>query len=68
MHIQWDIRAIKGVHKWLNRIWILCHDHISACQSSSAHECSDEDKKRLVSLQHSTIKQVLNCITSLLPQ
>lgn len=54
MFIQWDIRTIKGVHRWLNRVWTITHEHINACDP---YKESDSVKK-LVSLQHKTIKQV----------
>lgn len=56
--MKWDSKAIKGMHKWLNRVWNLCHEHIDACSISSVDEGSEELYKKLVSVQHTTIKQV----------
>ncbi len=57
MFIQWDIRAIKGAHRWLNRVWSLTQDHIAACGSEM--NCGSEAlNKKLVSVQHEAIREV----------
>lgn len=62
MYIQWDIKAIKGAHRWLKRIWSLSQEHIAACDSRSGRVCRVDRtslEKKLVSVQHKTIKQVM---------
>lgn len=58
VHIQWDIKAIKGVDRWLNRIWSLTQEHVAACGSCSTTISNTDRGKKLVSAQHHTIKQV----------
>ena len=60
MSIQWDIRAIKGAHRWLNRVWALTHDHMAAvCNSSTQEGRKDTLSKQLLQAQNKAIKQVL---------
>lgn len=52
--IQWDIKAIKGVYKWLWRVWTLVQEHIKDTPNHSINK-SDE---LLLSATSKTIKQV----------
>lgn len=55
--IQWDIRAIQGVHKWLHRVWRLAEKHIATCRHTHSRPQEPRNQK-LVSATHRAIKQV----------
>ena len=69
--MKWDTRTIKGSHRFLNRVWILCHDHLAACEAGKGggqavkdgdQAVKDDTYRQLVSIQHNTIKQVRTLI------
>jgi len=53
--------AIQGVHRWLNRLWRLCQQHVQACKPHSLEEHTQDAtavRRRVVSATHKAIKQV----------
>lgn len=56
--MQWDVRTIKGASRWLNRVWTLAHEHLSACEGASLDRGTDILKRKLISVENETIKQV----------
>lgn len=58
MDIQWDVRAIRGNHRWLNRVWLLCHDHANTCKASDPVRAGKERREQLFSVDNVAIKQV----------
>lgn len=58
MSIQWKSDDVKGPHRFLNRVWNLCHEHAAACDVETMNKGSSDDKKKLVSIEHTAIQQV----------
>ena len=52
--------AIKGVHRWLIRVWTLCHDHIAACRGDAERDSHNAgtNGKLIASATKQAIEQV----------
>ncbi len=62
MTIKWDVKAIQGMSRWLQRVWSMCHDHANACGQQSKLKLTQEQKKLLMSAKHEAIQKVYNLI------
>ena len=55
--------AIRGMMRWLGRVWNLTHGHIEVCRRREREEKKEEggekeEEKRIVSATHRAIEQV----------
>ncbi len=54
--MQWKEDRVKGVIRWLSRLWSLTHKHLTAVKEDVAYEDTHSDT--IISATHKTIKHV----------
>jgi leucyl-tRNA synthetase len=69
LDMQWDTQAIRGVLRWLGRVWTLAHEHIEVCQrrgereEGEKEEGGEEGEQKIVSATHRAIQEVTASFT-----
>ncbi|CAI8015552.1 Leucine--tRNA ligase [Geodia barretti] len=70
LDMQWDTQAIRGMLRWLGRVWTLTHEHVKVCQrrgereeGEEKEEEGEEGEQKIVSATHRAIQEVTASFT-----